>query len=272
MNWAEARERLQAPFFVPLRPSLSRLPPDRWPTHDDLNALASGIVTSRDRPLRFIPPRDATGRERRSYELHIAGTGEVETRRENWHDLFNALVWLAFPRAKAAMNAQHVAILEEGGEAEARRRGPARDAITLFDEGGVAVISSDAAVFERIRAFEWKPLFWQERAALVRSTRFVAFGHALLEMLLEPHLGIVAKTVFLSTPALPSEDDLAGNVDRGLADYFSDRSRFASPKRMAPMPVLGIPAWHPRTAEESFYDDRDHFRAKDAHPTRKMEG
>jgi len=47
-------------------------------------------------------------------------------------------------------------------------------------------------------------------------------------------------------------------------------ARFATPRLMAPMPVLGIPGWHPGTAREDFYDDPVHFRgssARGARPT-----
>jgi hypothetical protein len=261
LDWSAARERLRAPIFARLWSAIERLPRDRWPTHADLTNAAAGLATSRGKPLRFVPPRAQTGRERRSYELGIAETGEVETRPENWHDLFNALAWITYPAAKAAINAQHAAILQERGEAEAKRRSPERDALTLFDEGGVAVISSDPALFGLIVDFEWKALFWTRREALAHHARFLAFGHALLEKALDPHLGIVAKTVFLPVDELP-EEPLVAYVDRALAAHFSDRSRFASPRRMAPIPVLGIPGWHPGTAQESFYDDPDHFRAK----------
>jgi hypothetical protein len=74
---------------------------------------------------------------------------------------------------------------------------------------------------------------------------------------------MVAKTIFLSADRLPADDDaLVAAVDLSLSAHFADRTRFASPKLMAPMPVLGIPGWHPGTDRESFYDDRDHFRAK----------
>ena len=194
--------------------------------------------------------------------LGIADTGEVETRPENWHDLFNALAWITYPRAKAQINAQHVAILEERGDAEAKRRGPERDALTLFDEGGVAVLSTDPELFRLIVDFEWKDLLWSRRAELEQNARFLAFGHALFEKALEPHLGMVAKTVFVKADRLPVNDAHVTFTDQALAAHFSDRSKFASPKRMAPMPVLGIPGWHPGTATESFYDDRAHFRAK----------
>src|SRR5258706_3035009 len=264
MDWAAARERLHAPMFAPLRPAIGRLPRERWPTPADLTAAAEGTATSRGTPVRFVMPREHTDRERRYYELHIGETGEVETRPENWHDLFNALAWIAYPRTKAAINAQHAAILEERGEAEAKHRGSERDALTLFDEGGVAVVSNDPELLALIVDFQWKELFWNRRAALEHDMRFLAFGHALFEKALEPHLGLVAKTIFLPCDALPADDALPGSVDRRLAQHFADRSRFATPKLMAPMPVLGVPGWHPGTEHESFYDDRDHFRSRSA--------
>jgi hypothetical protein len=237
---------------------LARLPADRWPTHAELTALAGGVTTSRDRAMRFIAPRDHTDSERRYYELHIAETGEVETRPDNWHDLFNALVWIMFPRAKATINAQHAAILEEGGEAEAKHRGPARDALTVFDEGGVIVATDDHALTQLIVDFEWKELFWRRRAELESRARFFAFGHALYEKGLDPYIGMVAKTVFVERV-----DDTA-DADRHLAAHFADRARFPSPKAMAPMPVLGVPGWHPGNSSEAFYDDAKHFRGKSA--------
>jgi len=232
------------------------LPRDRWPTHAELSALAEGVTTSRGKALRFVAPREHTDRERRYYEQHIAQTGEVETRAGNWHDLFNALVWVTFPRAKAAINAQHAAILEERGEAEAKRRGPERDALTLFDEGGV-IVASDERDFPRLIVdFEWKELFWRRRAELAQRARFFAFGHALYEKALEPYIGIVAKTVFIAF----APDTAA--ADESLARHFSDRANFSRPKSMAPMPVLGVPGWDARNRDEDFYDDRSHFRGK----------
>jgi hypothetical protein len=257
--------RTLSPVFEPLRPALAALPAGRWPTHAELTALAHGVTTSRGMPLRFVSPREHTDRERRHYEAHIAQTGAVETRPENWHDLFNALVWIAFPRAKAAINAQHAAILEERGAEEAKRRSPERDALTLFDEGGVIVASSSPQLMRLIVDFEWKELFWNRRAALADGVRFLGFGHAMFEQALDPYLGMVAKTIFVPVNelffTLPLEAQVA-EADALLAAHFSDRARFRSPKMMAPMPVLGVPGWHPGTAREDYYDDPVHFRKK----------
>jgi hypothetical protein len=264
VDWAAARPRFASPILRPLAPALERLPHARWPTLEDLNALAGGITTSRGAPLRFVRARGPGDREVRSYyELHIAETGEVETRPENWHDLFNALAWVAYPRAKARLNAQHVAILAERGEREAVKRGPERDALTLFDEGGIAITSTDPALFGLIEGFRWKELFWERRGELLARMGFFAFGHSLHEKALAPHVGIVAKAVFLDVgedfPALPEAAQVA-HVDGALARHFEDRARFVSPRIMPPIPVLGIPGWHPGTAEAAFYDDRTHFR------------
>ena len=190
--------------------------------------------------------------------MRIAETGEIETRPGNWHDLFNALAWVTFPHAKAAINAQHAAILGERGEAEARRRGPERDALTLFDEGGVIVATEDTSLTQLIVDFRWKDLFWKRRAELERSTRFFAFGHALFEKALEPYIGMIAKTVFI-----PFAADTAA-ADRLVAAHFSDRSNFPRAKALPPMPVLGVPGWDARNMAESFYDDASHFRSKGA--------
>jgi hypothetical protein len=267
MDWREARERLGAAIFAPLRAAISRLPEERWPDHADLTALARGITTARGQAVRFVAPREHTDRERRYYELHIAATGEVETRPRNWHDLFNALAWIAFPRAKAAINAQHAAILEERGEAESRRRSPERDALTLFDEGGVAVASSAPHLLELMVDFAWKEVFWSRRDELLATTRFFTFGHACYEQSLAPYIGMVAKTVFVAVDGsflqLPAPGQLA-RVDDLLARHFGDRRNFPSPRAMAPMPVLGVPGWHPATATEVFYDDATHFRSRRA--------
>src|SRR5262249_5811578 len=123
-------------------------------------------------------------------------------------------------------------------------------------EGGVVVASKDPEFFELIRHFRWKELFWERRDELASNVRFVAFGHALYEKALDPYIGIVAKTVFV--------DGSTGSIDALLAAYFSERRNFTSPKCMAPMPVLGVPGWHPDTERAEFYDDPRHFRAKGA--------
>ena len=265
MDWPEAQARLKAPIFAPLQAALARLPADRWPSHDELNQLAAGIVTARGKALRFVDPREQTDRERRYYEQRVIDTGEVETRARSWHDLFNALAWLTYPQAKARINAQHAAILEERGADEARHRSPERDALTLFDEGGVAIASDAPELMRLVIDFQWKELFWTRREAVRSRMRFFVFGHGCCEQSLAPYIGMVAKTVFVPVGELffmlPVEAQVS-QVDALLAAHFAQRSRFPSPKAMPPMPILGVPGWHFAAQDEAFYDDAAHFRSK----------
>jgi hypothetical protein len=271
VDWAAAQARLREPPFGTLHDAMARLPRDRWPTHGELTAAASGLTTSSGAPLAFVAPREHDDRERRYYELHIAQTGEVETRLANWHDFFNALVWITFPRTKARINAQHAAQLEAGGEREALKRSPARDALTLFDEGGVAVAASSSELVDLIIGFRWKELFWRRREELARHMTFLGFGHGMYEQSLEPFIGMVAKTVFVRVEegfaSAPLAERIA-RVDALLDAHFADRARYPSPRAMAPMPVLGIPGWHPGTQREDFYDDPVHFRGPRPHGSR----
>ncbi|TGT79046.1 DUF3025 domain-containing protein, partial [Mesorhizobium sp. M8A.F.Ca.ET.161.01.1.1] len=45
------------------------------------------------------------------YETRIA-RGRIATRADNWHDLFNALVWAAYPQLKRALNVQQCRHIE----------------------------------------------------------------------------------------------------------------------------------------------------------------
>jgi len=144
----------------------------------DLWARAARIATESGRPLRFVPadgPTPRPGAAPPAYELRIFEAGEVATRTDGpgaRHDLYNALAWLAYPRAKARLNAlhAHAIALADGGACrpgDASRpdapapavRGSLRDAATLFDENGALWIGVDVALEDALRAFDWRRLF-----------------------------------------------------------------------------------------------------------------
>ena len=86
------------------------------------------VVNALGRTIRFVPAPNAPAAE---YEQRVYISGEVSTRANNWHDFFNAMVWLHFPRLKRTFNALHHVQIERGFIS---RRGPLRDALTLIDE------------------------------------------------------------------------------------------------------------------------------------------
>ena len=46
-------------------------------------------------------------------------------------------------------------------------------------------------------------------------------------------------------------------IDTGLAALISDCLR---PGDFYPMPVMGLPGWHPENSQPAFYEDRSVFR------------
>ena len=245
-------------LFLPLSPLLEQIPfaPDRG-VLERLNATLD-VSTQRGQRLRFIPPQD----DGLGYEARIWTCAEVETREDNWHDFFNGLVWLSFPRAKAALNARHAAALSLAIEASPAGRGRARDAMTHFDECGVVVVSSDPALLDLIRNFDWRALFWHRRADLGKALRCFIFGHATYEQLLTPFRGLTAKAVlyevsedWLQQPLLAQ---LAG-IDQRLAVALAAGAH-ADPRSLHPLPLMGFPGVTPDNEQAGYYDDTWQFR------------
>ena len=251
----------RSPWFASVRRFLERLPADRFPSADDLSALAreSGVRSGGGAPLAFVPPTGRPGAAARHYEERIFRTGEVATRPESWHDLFNALAWLAFPRTKAVLNRPHHDELARRGDGPVR--GTARDVATLFDEGGLVVACAVPELGRLLHEFRWKALFWERRAEAARSMRFLVFGHAILEHALAPFKGVTAKALVLDVPAESLDDTaLVGSLDARAAEHFVRAEALASTQSLQPLPVLGIPGWTPGNGDPAFYDDPAVFR------------
>jgi hypothetical protein len=157
--------------------------------------------------------------------------------------LFNALVWLTFPTTKAVINARHYESMVAAGRGN---RPPQRDALTLFDEDGVAVVSTDAELLDLVRGFRWKELFWNRRDAVKARMRFYVFGHALFSKALHPFVGLTGKAVLLQVPGafleLSQASQLA-ELDRRLSIHVWNRERFRHGRELSPLPVLGVPGW-----------------------------
>lgn len=231
---------------------------------DRLNAAAAarGIVTGNGKPLRFVVPAD----DGLGYEERACLNGEVATRADNRHDLFNALVWLAFPQTKAVINRRHHAALLSARAAGNEARGALRDALTQFDECGVVVAGNSRDLWQALCAHRWREVFVERREELLAGTRFVVFGHASHDLLAVPFIGMCGKALFIDVGAawldLPAGTALA-ELDARLAARLAEDD-FA-PRDWQPLPLLGIPGATPDNECPAYYDDTRQFR-----PPRRM--
>lgn len=208
---------------------------------DTLNAVIA--VQAGERLLRFVPQAALPDGE--AYEAFIARTAQVPTR-DHPHDLLNALVWARFPALKAHLNrrqADEIARLGIGPQ-----RGPVRDALTLFDENA-AWLQAPAPLVDALRGRDWQTAFVSLRAAWA-DAQLTLFGHALMEkLLLSPHKSITAH-VWVVLEADGAEAHL---VDALTPERLARKADF-------PLPLAGVPGWHPDNVHEEFYEDTAVFR------------
>ncbi|MCC7548503.1 MAG: DUF3025 domain-containing protein [Burkholderiales bacterium] len=252
----------RSPLFAPLEALAQRLPAIGWPNTEVLDHVAAEtgrrIVNARGERVRFVPASRAVMAV--EFESATFERAEVGVRPIDWHDLLNALAWMTFPTAKAALNARHGEAIaaEQGGP-----RSSVRDALTHFDEDGVIVLSADPALSALLREFSWKELFWRRRAQVQRCMRFLVFGHALYEKALRPFVGMTGKALLFDVPvelcAQPLETQRA-HADRVAALHLLDPGSMQRPRVLQPLPVLGVPGWWPESEREDFYDDSGYFR------------
>ncbi|WP_394850245.1 DUF3025 domain-containing protein [Pendulispora brunnea] len=120
------------------------------------------------------------------YDGKITLTKRVPTRPRQWHDFLNALVWAAFPAAKAALHARQYAAISARIPTEATRLPNARtrelDALALIDEGGV------------IAPHGGRPFI---------------FGHALYEGLVLEGRAMIARALVLPPSDAPLDEAIA---------------------------------------------------------------
>ncbi len=210
-------------------------------------SVAAALQAAKPPAVPDFVAQDAL-REGQAYEAHIFRTRTVPTR-DNLHDFFNGLVWLAFPETKRRLNELQAAEIARAGVGATR--GPLRDALTLFDENG-AVLDAPPALWEALVARDWQALFVTRRA-LWAQARLRVFGHALLEKLVVPRKAATAHVLLLSAVAGPLDD---AALARCLTPEHMARKPFA------PLPVLGVPGWCGANETPDYYDDPKVFRPR----------
>lgn len=208
---------------------------------DALNALTPRT------PVVFVPQAHLPSAQ--AYEDFIAASRCVPTR-DNLHDFFNGCCWHRFPQTKLRLNQLHGEALRRNGVQATR--GPVRDALTLFDENG-ALLQAPDALWQALAQRDWHRLFVSLRP-LWREVRWVLFGHALLEKLVQPYKSITAHVYRVAPEVAPG--------DRALDDWLAATLTpdHLATKPYQPLPVMGVPGWTVDNAVPAFYTDREVFR------------
>jgi len=258
---------LQSSLFAPLHPLLASFEGDEFPSAHAYNALLESrqppITVQRGLPLRFVSQECGKLAFEEQYEPRCYLKGEVQMREYNWHDLLNALVWLTFPKAKAAINARHHQVLMAAPANTSSQRGAARDMNTLFDESGVIVVCSNAELARLLRDFRWKELFWQRREQVQAEMGFYLFGHGLYEKALHPYIGLTGQGLVLAVEQVYFtwlRVRQLRHLDGLVADYLNAPEHCRSTRELSPVPLLGVPGWAADNDCAVYYDNTRYFR------------
>ncbi|WP_201558184.1 DUF3025 domain-containing protein [Psychrobacter sp. 72-O-c] len=213
--------------------------------------------------------------EGEAYESFIATTSNIPTR-ENLHDLFNGSIWLTFPKTKALLNYHHMLEISKkiNGQSTDESRGRVRDTITVFDENGAILVTSEPSIGKALIDFDWQeslvtPRDKWDHPYKPRDYAQVAvyiFGHALLEQLIQPRKPLCAHSVVINvmpeffTLSLPER---MAYIDGKLAEYMNQLLSQAevTPRKLSPLPILGVPHFWPENADPEFYNDSRVFRS-----------
>lgn len=216
-----------------------------WPTLDEYSEFVDAERRARAgelEPVRFVaaPAPRRRGRVRPALDLAELYDGRIALRRQvpcldaSYHDLFNALVWAAFPRSKRALHARQFRALQcrwrPGATRLPNRRTPEQDALTIFDEGGVVVLGA--------------PEHGLGAALDQASLRVVPFGHAVMEHVCFEAAPVRAAVLLLDVHGVgASGRELFEAVDRALAPRLADEAQLSAPEFDGVLSILPPRQW-----------------------------
>ena len=229
-----------------------------WPDVAAYDGFADELASVAQRRLVFRDVDKARVLASGGYDAFIQQTGSIPTRARSWHDFFNACIWSRFPRAKLGL---HHSMLRERPARVAGRRTRRQDWLTHLDECGVLIIGADPALLELVRNLAWDELFLRRRAAFDRDIHVLCFGHALLEALREPFVGLMGKAVLCADAGVAraaSREERQRRADVWLAALLEHEPL---PPLLA-LPILGVPGWHASNEDPAYYANTAYFRAR----------
>lgn len=240
------------PLWLGLHGTLAKF--NRIPDVSVLNEAArdAGITNARGLAIQFVEQSETCGQ--RDYEAQIYQHGTVPTRPGHWHDIFNACMWLTYPKTKAALNAVHLR------QPQTNQRAPASDAATIFDESGAILVGPDPRLANWLVAHDWKAAFVTHRD-LWRTHQLFVIGHSVLEKLANPYPGMITKVIYQPWSAVHRGDPLAPPqaLDEAIAKRWAN-DEFTRPSQLFPLPVLGVPGADPDNENPPYYENSAVFR------------
>ena len=225
-----------------------------WPSLEDYKKLFTQAS------MDITPVAQATKIDsfEEQYEPRVFLKRELQTRTRNWHDFFNAMVWLNFPETKNTLNKLHY--LQSSKREAGSNRSLIENRITQFDECGAILISNNDSLLHMVQEHQWEQLFIESRNEFKDNFRCIVFGHAIFEKAINPYPGMTCHCILVNNDSLLNQckaNDYS-QLDKYIARHWQEKVPFST-KKLHPYPVLGTPGyWDDQSS--IFYSDKNYFR------------
>ena len=225
-----------------------------WPEIKDFKKLFL------EHGLKITPVRQSNKIEsfEELYEPRIYLKKELQTRTENWHDFFNAMIWLNFPKTKTTLNELH--FKASTNRPKGSNRSTLENRITQFDECGAVILSSQQHLLDLVEQHQWQSLFIDQQSAFKEDFHCVVFGHAIYEKEINPYIGMTCHCLLLENKEMLEKAKTGdySDLDHYLADQWQNKISL-NPVKFSAFPVLGTPGYW-NNQNEDFYQNKNYFR------------
>ena len=255
-------------LYAPITPSFKQLNYEKmqWPKLNEYQSLIEShqpsIINENKKSIKFVNQTSEYLSFKDQYEPRIHLEGEVQTRLDNWHDFFQVLVWHSFPKTKLLLNTLHFQASSERLQKNNNQRTAIENFLTLFDECGVVVVSTETHLLDMIRNFQWQSLFWDNRSSFNQNIECFTFGHAMYEKALNPYIGMTANALLILVEdkffKLNANEKTLG-IDNLIVKKIQTEKTL-TPRILNPFPILGVPNWHNENSTLDFYLNDSYFR------------
>ncbi len=225
-----------------------------WPEIADYKRIFKQHLIS----VTPVPQSEKIAAFKDQYEPRVYLKKELQTRAHNWHDFFNAMIWLRFQKTKKTLNQLHY--LKSNERAKGSNRTKLENKITQFDECGAILISKNTHLLDLVKKHQWREIFIDNAARFGKDFRCIIFGHAIYEKALNPYIGLTCHCLMIADEHILEEvkRDNYSILDKYLSELWQQQETRGNIE-FQPFPVLGIPGYWPDQNAE-FYQNKAYFR------------
>jgi hypothetical protein len=120
-------------------------------------------------------------------------------------------------------------------------------------------------LIENLKQHQWHAVFVENRQHWGKEINSFIFGHANLEMLLKPFIGLTGKCLVIEVDSrfsTLSYQKQVAELDTRLVSHIQQTDLFSTSKPFNPLPLLGIPDVWDANNDPEFYGNTDYFRPR----------